>query len=716
MTIVLLSLALATAVVPLAPEHLEVRAALLAGDVDAAAAALARDPGKDTVPGLTFRSQRDPLAACAIVKGLLGSDVADAAGVDVAGCAPDAALLRVLKAGPFKHDPRSLDAAAAFVDANPSLPAPEVDSLLSAFSDVPLLVSNPEQRRAAARGLLLLSTRGSPAARPAALMRLVDELPEQAAAKAAADTGLDVDAAAPARRVRRGAVLEKLHMNDEVTALLSDLVSKDCEAALLVGKAERKLRHYAKARTALAAASKATCGEARKKAQYLEARVAKVQGAGSAEKLLSTFASTWGSDPLVDDVLLWLAEVRESKGDDKGTTAALQDIVSQHAGGDMADEARFRLGLRAAKAKNTAEALRLLDDAVAALTAQPFVRLDLLDRARYWRLRLAVFPDVESLVAKKDVAAVDVAALAAFADERSASFYGFVARGMARTLEPAFPWGTTHVAGKSRGEAALSVPLPPVLEKDARFALAQAALKKGFDDDAAVLIAAIVGASSSTPSRDAAVVFAASALLLQAGRPELAHQTARNAGLALLDGHPDGDALVHWTLGWPRAHTAALSAAAAAQDVPLPLLMGLAREESAFSAEVVSWAGAVGLCQLMPPTAKDEALALKKAEPSVSDLVDPSLNALLGAAHLGRRLRGMSHPLLAIGAYNAGPGAVFKWLPPKGSKRPLDAFVEDIPVDETRGYIKKVTGSWVTYAILDGGYDDVAFALWVKGR
>jgi soluble lytic murein transglycosylase len=137
--------------------------------------------------------------------------------------------------------------------------------------------------------------------------------------------------------------------------------------------------------------------------------------------------------------------------------------------------------------------------------------------------------------------------------------------------------------------------------------------------------------------------------------------------------------------------------------VPLPLLMGLAREESAFDAGVVSWAGAVGLCQLMPGTAADEARAQRLPPPATSDLVEPTLNARLGGAHLGRRLRGMSHPLLAIAAYNAGPGAVAKWLPPSGASVPLDLFVEQIPIEETRNYVKKVTGSWVTYTVLDGG-------------
>ncbi len=728
---------LASAVVPLTPEHADVRNALAQGDVDGAAALLAADPAGATAPGLLFRvrNPKDPAAACDVVKGLLGSGLAEVARVHVAACAPSLAVLRALAAGPFRHDPRALSSANDFVRQNLLLPSIDVDAVLAAALDAPLSLSLAPQRRAAAGALLTLTTRGSPATQGPARLRLIDELPEQPEAKSL--TPVDDDDR-PARRLQRAAVLEKLHNNDDVVAALADRVppptrpkavgaalagmplytgfsvEQDCQAALLVGKAERSLRHYAKARAALANATKPGCGEARKKAQYLEARVAKVQGGGGAEKLLANFVTTWGTDPLVDDVLLWLSEVRQAKGDGDGADKALRAIVTEHPGGDMADEARFRLGLRAAKANKTAEAVKLLDDAVLALRAAERPRIDLLDRARYWRARLGVFPQVESLTPRPSSKAdkvsfdADVAALQAFAVERGASFYGFVAHQLLRSVDEAALSSTA--AGEPRSAAALSMALPLAWEKDPRAILARAALQQGFDDDAAVLIAALT-ADSSDPS----VVFAGAALLVQAGRPELAHQSARNAGFSQLDGRPAGDELVRWSLAWPRAHAAALDAAARAQEVPPPLLMGLAREESAFAADVVSWAGAVGLCQLMVPTAKDEALALKRPSPSTSDLVDPTLNALLGAAHLGRRLRGLSHPLLAIGAYNAGPGMVATWMPPKGRKRPLDAFVEDIPVDETRGYIKRVTGSWITYAVLDGGYDDIAFDLWIKG-
>ncbi len=706
----------------LVPAHENVRALLVAaeegrGDVALAAEALQAEPGRDDVPGLTFRvlgvqgrrsaQSSEQAAACAVVQGLAKGPLKDVALLHVAACAPTRELLLEVSRGPFRHHPEALRANAALVK-NASQGArrgtDDADLLLGPALEAPIPLDDAPQRQAVAAALGLLATTGSEPVARKAVRRLLDELPEQPA------VGTDADAGLPARRVARGAVLEKLHDNDAVVALLQDLVGKDCEASLLVGKAQRKLRHYQAARVALAAATGPTCGESRKKAQYLEARVARVQNAGSADPLLSAFVKEHGADPLVDDVLLWLSEVRAGKGDAAGALKALQSIVDDHKDGDMADEARFRLGLTRARQGQTAEALKLLDDAVTALQA-PAKRkkVDLLDRARYWRLRLAVFPDVESLTPAKTVTDADKAALAKFAADRGASFYGLVA---ARSL--VLLGLTAPTAGDARAAAADSVPLPAALSSEPRFALAQRALLAGFDDDAAWLLERIVDDLGATSAGDDDVVFGAAALFTQVGRPDLGHQTLRNAGLALLGDAPRGDALVRWSLSWPRAFAPEIEAAAAAQKIPAPLLMGLAREESAFTHDVVSWAGAIGLCQLMPPTAKDEALALKKPAPATADLLDPRLNALLGAAHLGRRLRGMSHPLLAIGAYNAGPGGVAKWLPPKGTRRPLDIFVEDIPVDETRGYIKKVTGSWQTYATLDGGAD-VAFDLWIRG-
>jgi soluble lytic murein transglycosylase len=169
----------------------------------------------------------------------------------------------------------------------------------------------------------------------------------------------------------------------------------------------------------------------------------------------------------------------------------------------------------------------------------------------------------------------------------------------------------------------------------------------------------------------------------------------RESGYALPAGKPESNDDLLWSLAYPMAHAQAIRPAAEEFRLPPSLLFGLAREESAFEAEVVSWAGAIGLCQLMPFTAKEEAERLRVALPSLDALRKPRLNARLGAAHLSRRMS-LGHPLLAIAAYNAGPGNVNKWRKAYPNL-PLDAFVESIPVEQTRNYVKKVTGSWVVY-------------------
>jgi soluble lytic murein transglycosylase len=142
-----------------------------------------------------------------------------------------------------------------------------------------------------------------------------------------------------------------------------------------------------------------------------------------------------------------------------------------------------------------------------------------------------------------------------------------------------------------------------------------------------------------------------------------------------------------------------------------PLLFAIAREESAFDARALSWAGARGLCQLMPNVALMQAAKLKMKVPSLAELFLPEINAYLGADHFMDQFKSLGHPLLAIAAYNGGAGSVRKWLNkmPK-SLFPVDVFVEQIPFEQTREYVKKVSNAWMTYVWL-GNLEKPDFAL-----
>lgn len=151
------------------------------------------------------------------------------------------------------------------------------------------------------------------------------------------------------------------------------------------------------------------------------------------------------------------------------------------------------------------------------------------------------------------------------------------------------------------------------------------------------------------------------------------------------------------SLAHPRAFEAEVLKAAGRFGIEPSLLWAVMRQESAFDPGVVSSAGAVGLMQLMPATARDEAARLGFG---AADSWEPSTNILLGAAHLSRHLRDFGSPEKALAAYNAGGGSVRRWAQEPGES--LEEWVEGIPYPETNEYVRKVMGNFFVYKALEG--------------
>jgi soluble lytic murein transglycosylase len=131
------------------------------------------------------------------------------------------------------------------------------------------------------------------------------------------------------------------------------------------------------------------------------------------------------------------------------------------------------------------------------------------------------------------------------------------------------------------------------------------------------------------------------------------------------------------------------------KEVDRALVYAVARQESAFNHGAVSHAGARGLMQLMPATARATARNIRVPFSEQRLTTDPLYNATLGAHHLGELLGGLrqSYVLTFVG-YNAGPGRALQWVrdygdPRDGSADPID-WIERIPFDETRDYVQKV--------------------------
>ena len=147
------------------------------------------------------------------------------------------------------------------------------------------------------------------------------------------------------------------------------------------------------------------------------------------------------------------------------------------------------------------------------------------------------------------------------------------------------------------------------------------------------------------------------------------------------------------------------------------MLYGIARQESRFAADIVSSAGAVGLMQLMPGTARWVAKQLTVADYSPARIANVDLNTQFGAFYfkywqdrLGRL------PALAAAAYNAGPGRAQAWRPATGSLEGA-IWVETIPFNETRDYVKRVLANTMVYAhALDRPYVGAYRSGWVSSR
>ncbi|HVL19713.1 MAG TPA: lytic transglycosylase domain-containing protein, partial [Amaricoccus sp.] len=135
--------------------------------------------------------------------------------------------------------------------------------------------------------------------------------------------------------------------------------------------------------------------------------------------------------------------------------------------------------------------------------------------------------------------------------------------------------------------------------------------------------------------------------------------------------------------------------------VPTEYAMAIARQESELNARAASGAGARGLMQLMPATARGMADAVG-IEFRSDRLTEPLYNARLGTEYLARMLdRYDGAYVLATAAYNAGPGRVDQWLeaigdPRDGSVDPV-VWVESIPFTETRNYVMRVLESLHVY-------------------
>ncbi|RYD49474.1 MAG: lytic transglycosylase domain-containing protein [Sphingomonadales bacterium] len=136
------------------------------------------------------------------------------------------------------------------------------------------------------------------------------------------------------------------------------------------------------------------------------------------------------------------------------------------------------------------------------------------------------------------------------------------------------------------------------------------------------------------------------------------------------------------------------------------IIHAIARQESQFDRAAVSHAGARGLMQLMPGTAREQSGKLGLAYNRDSLTVDTDYNIQLGSSYFQRMLNLYGSYPLAVAAYNAGPGNVNKWLKANGDPRlangpDIVTWVEKIGIFETKNYVQRVLENAVVYDLMN---------------
>lgn len=129
-----------------------------------------------------------------------------------------------------------------------------------------------------------------------------------------------------------------------------------------------------------------------------------------------------------------------------------------------------------------------------------------------------------------------------------------------------------------------------------------------------------------------------------------------------------------------------------------PLLAhSLIKQESRYQKDIVSKVGAVGLMQLMPYTARALARELGLEPPSAEDLMQPEINIRLGVNYMEDVFQTFDNNMIhAIASYNAGPVAIKNWRKRYHDLDP-DEFIENIPYEETKTYVKHVLNNFWVY-------------------
>jgi len=394
---------------------------------------------------------------------------------------------------------------------------------------------------------------------------------------------------------------------------------------------------------------------------YRRARILARLGDAGAPQALSGFAQSFPADTAAPTALYVLGDMFADRGDWAGAARWFAELIARYPADLRASLARYRLA---------AQALRdsLRDSASALFRAEVAAGAPQRMSARFWLGKLALLSG--------DTAGARTAWLT-LAREDSIGYYGLRAR---REVDlPPLRFAPAPALAPAPS-AAIAAALGRV----------DTLLLAGLDTAAQTEVRTILGRA---PQQDLDALLAWSDGLARRGFGPAAVRLGWQAALKA----PNDPRVLRAIFPWPNRR--AVEAEAAEFGVDPLLLVAIVRQESVFDAEALSPAGARGLAQLLPGTA---ALTARGLDVTFYPewITVPDLNLHLGAAHLQELLERFAGRVdAAVAAYNAGAAPVARWLARPGAEDP-DQFIESIPYQETRGYVRSVLRNRELYRAL----------------
>jgi soluble lytic murein transglycosylase len=394
--------------------------------------------------------------------------------------------------------------------------------------------------------------------------------------------------------------------------------------------------------------------------------------AGQRERAFAALnrVATTGSDGEVAEALWMRAQALEDAQRPADADAVYRTLATRFPKREIAGAALWRLGWGAYLKGDTRAA------------AQHWAHL--VDRgsrsyrlaALYWRARAL------------DESKSRTPAMALYAQvlgEAPRSYYGLLALGR----------GASGTAAPSR----LALPADPkdAVANDPGFARVDLLRRLGLVESALEELEDVVERSAGDPLR----LYGFSSAYVRDERYHMALRIFRRHFAALATSGDPALPRAFWEMLYPFGWRNDVTAAAQRSGLDPFLVAAVVREESSYYPRALSRAGARGLMQLMPATARPMAEHRGLAFASGELLDDPGANLEIGTAFLAGLLREFKDPRLAVAAYNAGPARVRQWWQARRTSD-LEAWVEQIPFDETRGYVKRVMFSWEEYRRLYG--------------